>query len=171
MFPTLEPSVLSAVMRHTFNEDELYKLDSDSIRRKGRVAFDRHGRGFDASGTSTEDYPTLPSLLDPLTTYFRILLAACTDVAHLQQLADGSHQYIARLAAFADRYDWPAVLAYHFDFYRLRLQDMRSGRVSRWGEVDVGLHGQHLAGREKGYLPGTVSRQQSLGCKLGRARA
>lgn len=150
-FEFVRGEVLSAVVSHSLEEDEIHKLSSDPGRNRGRVSFDRYGRGFDAQGTSIEDYPTLQSLLDPLATYFRILLASCANVNDLQCLADGSHQYIARLSAFADKYEWPAVLAYHFDFHHMLLREMRTGEYGGWGAVDVGLHARYLAGREKGW--------------------
>ena len=158
-FDFVRGEMLRAVITHTLEEDELHKLDSDRARSRGRVSFDRYGRGFDAQGTSTHDYPTLESVVDPLTTYFRVLLAALSSLSPsspssqvaVRALADGSHQYLARLTAFAGKYEWAAVLRYHFDFHRFRLCEMRMGEYGGWGAVDVGLHARHLAGREKGW--------------------
>ncbi|RPD64168.1 hypothetical protein L227DRAFT_320030 [Lentinus tigrinus ALCF2SS1-6] len=110
-------------------------------------------RGSDAQGSTIADYPTLQSLVDPLTTYFRILIAACTSVYDLLQLADGSHQYLSQLVAFEGKYEWAAVLAYHFDFYRAQVREMKRGNYAGWAQVTVNaaLHVRHLAGREKGY--------------------
>ena len=151
MFPSIRATVLAAVIDHTLEGDELHKLDSDMARRKGRIAFDRYGREFDGQGTTTEDYPTLQSLIDPLTTYFRVLIASCSSITDLQELAGASHQYVSQLVTFADKYEWAAVLAYHFDFYRARVREMKRGYYSGWAHVDGGLYTRHLTGRTKGY--------------------
>ncbi|TFK88417.1 hypothetical protein K466DRAFT_445907, partial [Polyporus arcularius HHB13444] len=136
-FPSVKGSVVTAIANHKFEAEELHKLDSNLGRRS-----------YDGQGTGVQEYPVLQSLIDPLTTYFRILLASCTSVYDLQLLADGSHQYLSRLVAFAATYEWAAVLAYHFDFFRARVREMKDRNYSRWAHVDAGLHARHLTGRE-----------------------
>ncbi len=137
-FPSVKGSVVTAIANHKFEADELHKLDSNLGRR-----------GYDGQGTGPEGYPVLQSLIDPLTTYFRILLASRTNVYDLQLLADGSHQYLSHLVAFAATYEWVAVLAYHFDFFRARVREMKDRNYSEWAHVDAGLHARHLTGRER----------------------
>lgn len=139
-FPSVQGPVVIAIANHRLQADELHKLDSDLTRRgnDGRV-----------KGTSIEEYPELQNLIDPLTTYFRILLASRTNLHELQRLADVSQQYISHLIALAATYEWAAVLAYHFDFYRVRMREMKDGNYSGWAQVDAELHARHLTSRER----------------------
>ncbi|RPD76368.1 hypothetical protein L226DRAFT_611763 [Lentinus tigrinus ALCF2SS1-7] len=136
MFPSIRETVLEAVTKHQLDEDEFHKLASDPTRRKGRVAFDRYDQGVRCP---REHHRRLPDSAKPL--------------YDLLQLADGSHQYLSQLVAFEGKYEWAAVLAYHFDFYRAQVREMKRGNYAGWAQVTVNaaLHVRHLAGREKGY--------------------
>lgn len=177
MFPTTRGSYISAVANHTFEAHDLYKLDSDAARRNGRTLFDLYGRGTTIQGEGPADYPTPEALLDPLATYFRILVAATAqaDAGAALALADAGFAYVAHVVALAGRYEWAAVLAYHFDFHRTRALEMRRGELpGRWADVDVGLLARHLVGKELAVSP-RAGRARTRGepapvvCQLGAA--
>ncbi|KAH9921891.1 uncharacterized protein B0H18DRAFT_841553, partial [Fomitopsis serialis] len=163
-FPHVEPDILLAITRHAFDPLELYKLDE-------------HYRG--SSGTpppadpsapakvTTRDfitryYPSFSSLVSPLSTYFRILLALASAApaptpsspsappsphspsstpgpADVLAIASASTQYLARLVMLSEEHHWAVILPYHMAFHRARTEEMRRGDYGGWATVDVEL--------------------------------
>ena len=163
-FPTIRGSCIRQIKAHIFEAHNIYQLDSDFNRRDGLTLFDRFGRGQCVQGERFRDYSSLNALLDPLFTYFRILVASvgAADATEGLALADATLAYVARLIQFAEKYEWNAVLAYHFDFHRMRLREMRHGEYGGWAGLGEELRARHLVGRE---LP-RVDTKPRYGVKL-----
>jgi hypothetical protein len=144
-FPSIKATTLLEIVRHSFEADDIHKLD-----HQDRPSFD----------SKAKLPPGLPQqikgpydLIVPLLTYFQVLQthaassgASALDVA---QIANGGMTYISNLIEFSTRYQWSAVLRYHTRFHDVRRAAMSAGDYSGWDGIDTLLLGQTLAGREK----------------------
>lgn len=134
-FPAIKPAILWNICAHSFNPDDLYTLDPQYARR-----------------VSEGGYATFGALFQPLTQYFRVLVAfAATsgDAALTCRVSNSTTQYLAHLVKFDELYQWPAVLAYHMAFHRKQLCEMVRGEYGGWADIDGGLHAEYLFGKEK----------------------
>jgi len=151
MFPFVKGSLLLAILRHIFTPNVLYKLDLNRTLNSvpGSISASRRAQGQDLS----KDYPSLSSLLSPLTVYFRIVATALVsnrDTLKLFAFADGSTKYLSQLVAFSEKYAWSAVIQYHIEVHERRLDEMREGDYTGWGKLDVELQLRHLYHNELG---------------------
>ncbi|GLB42798.1 hypothetical protein LshimejAT787_1202470 [Lyophyllum shimeji] len=165
LFPLLEPSLLSAITRHDLPPTELWQLDTRAS------ATDRNANlNLLVPSTSTavpnasakaavsplQRFPTLNSLLIPLTTYFRVLHASVSSALTaafspmvflssyanpdatpnptgpdtLRVVTDATQAYVAHLLDLEEQYEWDAVLAYHLAFHERRRVAMAVARGS-----------------------------------------
>ncbi|KAI0355034.1 hypothetical protein OH77DRAFT_1377335, partial [Trametes cingulata] len=149
-FPHIEAGVLLEITRHQFKPSELRKLDPKYRRRTANpvVKFDAAVGGFTICQPSMEEcYPSLQSVVAPLTTYFHILTmfaASSGSLAAVCLVARGAFAYLSQLAQFNEDYQWSAVLAYHLEFHYKRRSCMADGDYSGWDTIDSGLKAKHL---------------------------
>jgi hypothetical protein len=113
-------------MKHEFRPGHLYKLDA-TVKEKLKpktfeisddVEFTQHDRD-----ASPKDYPSFRALFS-LVVYFEILqyfIASPGNIAAIQQVILGCSEYLCILYQIYSRYEWPAVLQYHFMFHNRRL--------------------------------------------------
>ncbi|KAJ6529934.1 hypothetical protein DFH09DRAFT_1370948 [Mycena vulgaris] len=89
LFPTIEAGMLLEIARHELKPVDLFKLDS---RFRDKFDVERTEESKARTGTA-KDYPSLHSLLIPLTTYFRVLQAFAAlagDTASTRIIGDGA---------------------------------------------------------------------------------
>ncbi|KAF5347701.1 hypothetical protein D9757_013500 [Collybiopsis confluens] len=152
-FPLVEASTLLEVARHELRPMDLRKLDS-KLRDK---ADDEGSLGsFVPRASSSKDYPSLTTVISPLTLYFRILTQSASSGGKVDIVADltsGLFAYIDHLHFLNSRYDWSAVLQYHMAFHGLRRRDMINGVYDGWAKVDQELWTLHLWSHERAKRP------------------
>lgn len=170
-FPHVEPELLYAIARHTFDPLELYALDEHYRPASGTPP---PAELSDALGASTKlatrefitrYYPSFSALVGPLSTYFRILLALASAApsapssptsahppppgrADVLAIASASTQYLAHLVALSEEHHWSIILPYHMTFHRARMEEMKRGDYSGWEKIDVELLVQLIEERE-----------------------
>ncbi|GLB35400.1 hypothetical protein LshimejAT787_0209650 [Lyophyllum shimeji] len=160
LFPAIETSVLLDIARHEFRPIDLCKLDS---RFRNKADVERLDSAAPCVGAFKE-YPSLHSLLVPLTTYFAILQAfsASAGDAHATFLIGNSAaRYTAHLLELHQHYEWTAVLQYHMQFHLHRRQEMLSGSYAGWAQPDQLLMSQYLFGRMRAAGGASSSRSGS----------
>ena len=154
-FPHVEPALRLAIAKHEFRPGHLFKLDA-TVKEKPTVrtfeisddgAFTQRDRD-----ASPKDYPSFRTLFDPLVIYFEILqffIISTGNVAAIHQINLGCSEYLRILYQIYSRYEWSAVLQYHFMFHNQRLAEMRDGDYSGWRIMDSELASLHLYGNPK----------------------
>ncbi|KAJ7092221.1 hypothetical protein C8R44DRAFT_534477, partial [Mycena epipterygia] len=143
LFPSLEAGQLLEIARHEFRPADLYKLDS---RFRDRTDIDRL-EDSKGKSPSTKDYPFLHSLITPLYTYFRVLVAFAASSGDAQAtmvISDGSTRYYEHLHDLHQRYEWSAVVEYHLQYLLIRRREMTNGDYSGWGRTDGDLMNRFL---------------------------
>ncbi|KAG6833300.1 hypothetical protein H0H87_008932 [Tephrocybe sp. NHM501043] len=174
----LDPKNLALIAAHRFNPLELFLLDTREsvVRRNAEIS-----SLYAAPPTSTtpppsaidislQRFPTLNSLLIPLSLYFSVLHASLSLTANFRTGGPTSpmlsaiiaanratQTYISYICDICDYYDWSAVIAFHFAFHERRRVDMamaqRGGREEvgflKWGHIDGELMALHLFGKER----------------------
>ncbi|KAJ6610431.1 hypothetical protein B0H10DRAFT_1643772, partial [Mycena sp. CBHHK59/15] len=148
LFPTIEAGMLLDIARHELKPVDLFKLDS---RFRDKFDVERTEDSKARTGTA-KDYPSLHSLLIPLTTYFRVLqafAASAGDTASTRLIGDGAGWYTAHLLELHQRYEWSAVVQYHMQFHLIRRREMADGDYSGWGHTDADLMNQYLYDRHR----------------------
>ena len=101
---------------------------------------------------SPKDYPSFRALYDPLVIYFEILeyfIISSGNIPATQQVVLGCSEYLHLLYQIYSRYEWSAILQYHFMFHNWRLAEMREGDYSGWRVIDSELASLHLYGNPK----------------------
>ncbi|KAI0079158.1 hypothetical protein K474DRAFT_708208 [Panus rudis PR-1116 ss-1] len=147
-FPSVNPSVLRAVVGHTLDPDDVYLLGESA----------EPGYNPDV----LERYSTLASLIQPLATYFQILVTyastyhpsshLATSKKHPQAssstdpatspvllISRASLTYITHITQLSGTYPWRAVLRYHMAFHKERMAEMREGNYDGWARCDERL--------------------------------
>jgi hypothetical protein len=131
MFPTIrQPALILKIVRNEFEPIQLARLSP-------RRCWDDF-----VGGCSSGDYPTLQSLLTPLSMYFRVLqawVAASGDAEATRVVGESALRYTVHLLEFAETYPWPAVVQYHLQFHERRQRDMKRGDYSQWAVGDSEL--------------------------------
>jgi hypothetical protein len=146
-FPTIESSVLLSIAQHTFHPTHLYKLEP-----RWREMLDTERVADSAKSRTHKDFPTLASLLAPLAIFFRILTAIATSGKSADQtfvIANAGLSYINHLMDLSDKYQWPAVVAYHLDFHLAQRLPMKDGNFTGWLHPNIHLQSTHLFSRPK----------------------
>ncbi|KAF7981494.1 hypothetical protein HWV62_33037 [Athelia sp. TMB] len=149
-FPKVEAATLASIIQHDFRSADLYKLDSKYRDKSERQVLAFNGTSIEVASRDSvaKEYKSLNSVSIPLSVYFSILCQA----APASALADISVDFLwyqAHLLKLSTDYEWPAVLAYHTDFFNTRRREMSDGRYDGWGRVDTDLHAEHLMDRRK----------------------
>ncbi len=96
----------------------------------------------DAGPTTLDDYPTVESLLSPLSLYLEIVrrhLATTTTQAMSEEFERGARRHLVHLRYLSKRYDWLTVVQYHMEFHRRRCVEMLAGQYGGWGTPDPDL--------------------------------
>ncbi|KAJ7511478.1 hypothetical protein B0H11DRAFT_1641093, partial [Mycena galericulata] len=148
LFPTIEAGMLLEIARHELKPVDLFKLDS---RFRDKFDVERTEDSKTRTGTA-RDYPSLHSLLIPLTTYFRVLQAFAAlagDTTSTRVIGDGAGWYTAHLLELHQRYEWSAIVQYHMQFHLIRRREMADGDYSGWGHTDADLMNQYLYDRRR----------------------
>ncbi|KAJ7122618.1 hypothetical protein C8R46DRAFT_815203, partial [Mycena filopes] len=144
LFPSLEAGQLLEIARHEFRPADLHKLDT-CFRDRSDI-----DRLEDSKGKVPKDFPSLHSLINPLTLYFRVLVAFATssgDAEATRVISDGSARYYEHLHDLHQRYEWAAVVEYHLQYHLLRRREMVNGDYSYWGRPDGDLQSRYLFSR------------------------
>ncbi|KAF8970287.1 hypothetical protein BDZ97DRAFT_1643273, partial [Flammula alnicola] len=156
-FPKIEASVILEITRHELRPMDLYKLDPSAqdknLERRANLEFEGGQLTAVPHTGSLKDFPNLSSVVEPMLLYFDILTtyaATCRgDMAATLAIARGSYFYISHLSALNRQYLWPAVLAYHKDFFLVRRREMANGIYSGWLTRDAELMSEHLFGQSR----------------------
>ncbi|KAF9800546.1 hypothetical protein IEO21_10340 [Rhodonia placenta] len=144
LFPALDPALLRAITQHTLSPHDLYKLSlprSHSARAPSPLP-SASALPLTPLECITRFYPSPSALVNPLSLYFRILLAAAAatgDLARVHRLGAASSVYVARLVGLCEEHHWTVVLPYHVAFHERRLAEMRRGDYAGWAELDLAL--------------------------------
>jgi hypothetical protein len=155
MFHNVEPTLRLAIAKHEVKPEHIWKLDSQAKERAKTRSFEIEDNGVwttKEKAASSKDYPNRRSLFDPLIRYFsmlQIFVAQSAGVNSAVQVIYATGEYMRQLENIAHKYEWDAVLRYHFEFHSVRLADMRAGDYSGWAVFDRNLGGQYLDGRTK----------------------
>ncbi|KIK54230.1 hypothetical protein GYMLUDRAFT_249686 [Collybiopsis luxurians FD-317 M1] len=140
-FPNVKEKHILDITRHDFRPYGLHKLDF-WVQSKADAS-DGSLETLDKSQGSVKDYPSLDSLLIPLSTYFSILISYALMGGKPKvgcALALRSHSYIASLMEMAKEFQWSYVLEYHVQYMNIRCQEMKQGNYLGWGPIDAQLH-------------------------------
>ena len=154
-FPHVEPALRLAIAKHEFRPGHLYKLDATVKERPKPKTFEISDDGEFTQrdrDASPKDYPSFRTLYDPLVIYFEILeyfIISSGNIPAIQQVVLGCSEYLRLLYQVYSRYEWSAVLQYHFMFHNRRLAEMREGDYSGWHIMDSELASLYLYGNPK----------------------
>ena len=148
-FSGIRPEVLVDVIKHQLKPEDIWKLEEEDFQQSNR---DVHPQDdFESSILNQNcqvDYCSMEKLIKPLLTYFRILQRAALisgNYIRAWHIASDSLIYLEQLAAMNRRYEWNAVLGYHFAFHRFRILDMACDDNYRgWRLVDEELSARCL---------------------------
>ncbi|KAF5384159.1 hypothetical protein D9615_003180 [Tricholomella constricta] len=148
LFPSIETSTLLDIARHEFRPIDLCKLDS---RYRNKADVDRL-EGTAPRSSALKDYPSLHSLLTPLTMYFAVLQAFAAMAGNTHAtfiMGHAAARYITHLLELHQRYEWSAVVQYHMQFHLHRRQEMLTGSYTGWSQPDNLLMTEYLFGRQR----------------------
>ncbi|KAF8578722.1 hypothetical protein K439DRAFT_1307894, partial [Ramaria rubella] len=151
-FPHVDSALRLAIARHEFRPGHLYTLDATIKEKPKPRSFEITDDGEFTQrdrDASPKDYPSFRSLFDPLVVYFEILqffIISSGNIPAIQQVVLGCFEYSRLLYQIYSRYEWPAVLQYHFMFHHRCLAEMRDGDYSGWRAMDMELASLHLYG-------------------------
>ena len=147
-FPEVEAGTLLDIVRHEFRPGDLFKL---SLRVRDKVDPDRSESSKKISGPYAA-YPSLHSLLTPLTTYFSVLqsfAASSGDATAASSIGIGGQRYIAHVLDLHQRYEWLAVVEYHIHFHLRRRCEMADGNYNGWLQADPDLLNSYVYDRRR----------------------
>ncbi|KAF8487717.1 hypothetical protein JB92DRAFT_2597470, partial [Gautieria morchelliformis] len=154
-FPHVDPALRLAIAKHEFCPGHLYKLDAIIKEKPTAKSFEISDDGAftqrERDG-SPKDYPSFHALFDPLVIYFEILqyfIISSGNVPASLQVNIGCAEYLCILYQVYSRYEWSAVLQYHFMFHSRRLAEMRDRDYSGWRTMDPELASLYLYGSPK----------------------
>ena len=158
-FPEIEAGTLLEIVRHDFKPNDLFKL---ALRARDKADPDRPESLKKFSGPYAA-YPSLHSLLTPLTTYFSILqsfAASSGDATAASLVGIGGQRYIAHILDLHQRYEWLAVVEYHIHFHLRRRCEMAEGDYNGWLRADPDLLNSYVYDRRR-IVRSEVSRASS----------
>ncbi|KAJ6573949.1 hypothetical protein DFH09DRAFT_1456486 [Mycena vulgaris] len=153
LFPTiLQPALIRSIVLNKLPGIDLARLNPR-----------RSWEGFE-KGCSLRDYPTVQSLVMPLSVYFRVLqtwVAKAGDPQATRVVGEAYMRYNAHLLELSETYQWPAVVEYHMQFHEKRRIDMTKGDYGNWAVGDRELINRLLVSREQNSptkgRPGVIS--------------
>ena len=154
-FPHVNPALWLAIAKHKFCPGHLYKLDAIVKEKPTAKTFEISDNGMfmqHERDASSKDYPSFHMLFDPLVIYFEILqffIISSGNVAAIHQVNLGCSEYLCILYQIYSRYEWSAVLQYHFMFHNHHLAEMHDGDYSGWQIMDSELASLYLYGNPK----------------------
>ncbi|KAJ7620371.1 hypothetical protein FB45DRAFT_1006917 [Roridomyces roridus] len=141
IFPTIDPKVILDIASHSFSPLDLPRLLSPLDARQEYVALPSSAPAVEHT-LALKQFPSFHSLLRPLIKYFDVLtaFAASADKAwEVFAITHSASAYMSHLAELHQRYKWGAVIAYHVEFHRMRLWQMKDGDYSGWAQPDLDL--------------------------------
>ena len=174
LFPLIKPSILLEIVKHEFDPEDLYKLDSNRMRvmeNENIVLATVEGKVLTKD---TKGYPDLSFVLRPLTVYFEVLSAfAATsgDPYEVLSIFRDTTEYIRSLRQFSIQHEWDAVLNYHFAFHRKRRAEMACGNYSGWRWNDRQLCLSHLSDHFKAFPKKSRTQTYRTETSIGTPRA
>ncbi|KAG7449842.1 uncharacterized protein BT62DRAFT_928592 [Guyanagaster necrorhizus] len=134
------------VIQHDLRASDVYKLD---LRHRGKT----ERKTLEFNGTKLElfnddaalkEYKTLNSIIDPLSTYFSILIMHAQPSGKSALLGIQVFCFTAHLSRIASEYEWHAVVSYHMAFFTKRCREVMDGDYAGWGKIDLEFRGEHL---------------------------
>ena len=137
-FPEIEAGTLLEIVHHDFKPDDLFKL---SLCACDKSDPDHPESSKKMSGPYAA-YPSLHSLLTPLTTYFSVLQSFATssgDANAASSIGISGQHYIAHILDLHQHYDWLAVVEYHIHFHLCCWCEMADGNYNGWLQADPDL--------------------------------
>ncbi|KAK7064748.1 hypothetical protein R3P38DRAFT_2757369 [Favolaschia claudopus] len=141
LFPDLPPVLITKIVEHEFKPMDLAKLNPRRREEKWE------------NGCSFADYPSMYSLLAPISSYFCVLqagMAIKSESAEATRVVGQSGmRYIAHLIELDVAFQWGAVVQYHMQFHNDRRQEMVYSDYSKWAVPDAKLIKKVLEGRER----------------------
>lgn len=147
-FPEIEAGTLLEIVRHDSKPDDLFKL---SLRARDKVDPDRSESSKKISGPYAA-YPSLHSLLTPLTAYFSVLQSFAVssgDAITASSIGIGGQRYIAHILDLHQRYEWLAVVEYHIHFHLRRRCELADGNYNGWLQADPDLLNSYVYDRRR----------------------
>ena len=147
-FPEIEAGMLLEIVHHDFKPDNLFKL---SLQARDKTDPDRPESSKKTSGPYAA-YPSLHSLLTPLTTYFSVLqsfAASSGDASAASSIGVGGQRYIAHILDLHQRYEWLAVVEYHIHFHLRHRCEMADGNYNGWLQADPDLLNSFVYDRQR----------------------
>ena len=154
-FPHVNPMLQLAIAKHEFCPGHLFKLDAIVKEQPTAKTFEISDDGAFMQcerDASPKDYPSFCTLFDPLIIYFEILqffIISPGNVAAIHQVNLSCSEYLHILYQIYSRYEWSAVLQYHFMFHNCCLAEMCNGDYSGWQIMDSELASLYLYGNPK----------------------
>jgi hypothetical protein len=145
LFPSVETSMLLEIAWHKFQPIDLCKLNS---RFRSKVDVECLDSTTPHTGALRE-YPSLHSILIPLSMHFAILqafAASAGDVHATFLIGHSAACYTAHLLELHQNFEWTAVVQYHMQFHLYCHQEMIDGTYSGWSQPDQLLMSQYLFG-------------------------
>ncbi|KAK0438686.1 uncharacterized protein EV420DRAFT_1279926 [Desarmillaria tabescens] len=146
LFPKVEVTTITSIIQHELRASDIYKLNTWHCDKPERKTLKLNGTKLELSNddTALKEYKTLNSILDPLSTYFSILIMHTQPSGKSALLAVQLFRYNAHLSRIASEYKWHAVVSYHMAFFTKRRREMIDGENGGWGRIDLELCGEHL---------------------------
>ncbi|PBK81256.1 hypothetical protein ARMGADRAFT_881894, partial [Armillaria gallica] len=146
LFPEVEVATITSVIQHELRASDIYKLDPRHRDKAERKTLELNGTKLELSNddTALKEYKTLNSIIDPLSTYFSILIMHAQPSGKSALLAVQLFRYTAHLSRIASEYEWHVVVSYHMAFFTKRRREMMDGNYAGWGKIDLELRGEHL---------------------------
>jgi hypothetical protein len=136
-FPDILPHILHGIIRHDLAAPFLYQLDEYAHDAEddllSRIEPQPSARGM----WPYVWYRTPDAVLRPLQVYASVLISHAIETGgNVGEIALAFFRYNAHLATLAGKYEWDAVMRYHFAHHTRRLVEMRRGDFSGWGRCD-----------------------------------
>ncbi|PBK97291.1 hypothetical protein ARMGADRAFT_880964, partial [Armillaria gallica] len=151
LFPKVEVATITSIIQHNLHTSDIYKLDTWHRDKAERKTLELNGTKLELSNDDVvlKEYKTLNSIIDPLSTYFSILIIHAQASRKSALLAVQVLHYNAHLSRIASEYEWHAMVAYHMAFFTKHCREMINGEYSSWGRIDLELCGEHLYPHQK----------------------
>ncbi|PBK86734.1 hypothetical protein ARMGADRAFT_864100, partial [Armillaria gallica] len=146
LFPKVKAATITSIIQHDLCALDIYKLDTWHRDKAEQKTLELNDTKLELSNNDAalKKYKTLNSIIDPLSTYFSILIMHAQASRKSALLAVQVLRYNAHLSRIASEYEWHAVVAYHMAFFTKRCREMIDGEYGSWGRIDLELHGEHL---------------------------
>ncbi|PBK93499.1 hypothetical protein ARMGADRAFT_872169, partial [Armillaria gallica] len=146
LFPKVEAATITSIIQHDLRTLDIYKLDTWHHNKAEQKTLELNGTKLELSNDDAvlKEYKTLNSIINPLFTYFSILIMHAQASGKSALLAIQVLHYNAHLSRIASEYEWHAMVAYHMAFFTKCCREMINGEYGSWGRIDLELHSEHL---------------------------